>query len=221
MISRRFMSRALAPIVAAVALSGFGSLASANTITLSAPSVVGSTFTYAAHESGFGMVSTGDFFTIFDFGPTSSVSVPAGWTWFAQATGTGIGGTSQGASNSHTQYNLSDSDSAKLNYTFQYIGTDPIPVNAPTGVPGNPIELGDFVLVSTIFPFAYELSDYASRDHSLITGDLQNFNTENIVVPGEPSHTNPVPLPASALAGSGLMGLLGATQYLRRRSNVK
>jgi hypothetical protein len=134
-------------------------------------------------------VVTGNFFTIYDFGPGSLVLAPAGWTLttdpFAPTSANGSNGT------------VTPNQSSALNYTFTYTGATIL----------GPQDLGNFVLFSTTGTSQSAAFVGAGTDQLSLQ---QNANITNTNVP------TTTPEPASLmLVGTGMLGLVG---FVRRRN---
>ncbi len=189
----------------------FNSSASADTVLVQLVStnaqIVGSgEFIYDASltssSSTQTQVQTGDFFTILDFGPATSISAPAGWS--ASQALVGPVGLFQAPPDSPTVLNL----------TFTYSGT------AITAMMGQSVDLGDFTAYST--GKGVITGYYSAQDHEYDSSSPGSYdtsgNSSSVGVPIGFGPPPPLPLPASVWGGIVLLGMFASAKMLSRQT---
>lgn len=137
-------------------------------------------------------LSSGDFFTIYDFGPGKVISMPANWAVSMDPFAPLIGQAATG--------DVVPTQGPELNYTFTWLG----------GVVDGPMNLGSFVIFSAIG--TSEMRAFMGRDSDQDT-DLLNANITNTFVPT----TGPEP-GTIVLLGTGLFALAAFAGRRRRLS---
>jgi len=169
------------------------------------------------------VVSLGDGFTMYDFqtdaahlaadlAALNSGPLSANWLF----TSSNVGGYVNPGGRPMPGEDQGD----RPNITATYIGTTPIVFDdeAQANQPNNQLALFTFTVHSTVFLTA--LDAYAAQDHSSSTPVAgPSFNSGLVRVPSDPNGPTITPLPTSALAGTGLFGLLALAKF-RRRSSV-
>jgi len=182
----------------------------------------GALYTYTAELTFGNQVQDGDFFTIYDFqgllGITSQVSganvIAAGGTWTFSSTTTGPTPSMLPASGVAGAPGPLGDRADLPNITFTYhgatvTGTSPFP----------PLTLLlTFTAHTTVFP-GNQGDSFVAQDHSPIDGTAQS-NFGSVLVPFDVNGPTITPVPGSAYAGMGLMGLLGLGRVIRRRSSA-
>ena len=153
-------------------------------------SVNGFCWSYNALLTNGEQLQAGDFFTIYDFGPGSVVSMgSADWTSASSTTNTNPVGTFS---------TLNITESSALNYTFTYHGTTLLGDQS----------LGNFVLFSTVS--SSQLAAWAASAHDGLHPEVVDVNSTAVNVP------TTTPEPATfALLATGMVGLAG---FARRRN---
>jgi hypothetical protein len=134
----------------------------------------------------------GDFFTIYDFGPGTVVSIPTSWVASSDAFAPTIGQAAMGTA--------TPTQEAATNYTFTWTG----------GLLTGQTDLGNFVLFSTTG--GSETRAFMGRGSDPIT-NLKNANITNTLAPV----TGPEP-GTVVLLGTGLIALAGFARRTRRLS---
>ena len=164
--------------------------------TLASVTPTGSNFTwdYTGIVTTNQTVTTGDYFTIYDFGGyvAGSAVAPVGWTVTVQLLGT-----------TPSDVNPSD-DPSLFNLTWKYVGTTPIV--------GNNSLAGDFTAVSTYQdPTRDNFTAQATRSNGAQAGTkVDNIGMIDVPVP-EMSALVPI----LSVCGAGLLSLVPS--FVRRR----
>jgi len=158
--------------------------------TLQSSSAVagGTQFNYTADVTTDQRVETGDFFTLYDFGPNSNLTAPAGWTAVSQASGV-------------TPPTIIAGDGPELNLTFTYTA-------APTLT--GPQNLGIFSAVSPNPPGGLDF--FASHATKAVGGAI-GTKVDNVGFVEAPKLAA-IPLPAAAFMFP--MGAVAAAYCSRR-----
>lgn len=160
----------------------------------SAPAAGGGNFTwnYGANVTVDQMVTSGDFFTIYDFGNFAAGSnlQPAGWTFSSSLVGTNPALVSP------------TDDPTKLNLTWTYTGTQPITGSAALGI---------FSVITDTNQT--RTSDFASS--ATKTSDPNGSRVANIGSVSVPVPEMSALLPILSVCGAGLVSLIPS--LLRRR----
>ena len=148
--------------------------------------------TYAITLTVAEQLVSGDFFTIYDFGPGSVVSMPANWTVSTDAFAPLFGQAATGTATPIQE--------GEPNFTFTWVG----------GTVTGQMDLGNFVLFSTIGET--ERRSFMGRATDQGT-NLKDANITNVLAP----LTGPEP-GTVVLLGTGMFGLAGFAKRRKRLS---
>ena len=206
--------RHFALLAAAAVAAACGSSASADSILYNSLVVNNAhgtyTYNYQIQLTDNSILRSGDFFEIVDFafltGPATGVGQgveatvvngPSNWTFTTpmftgSITAPGVGGNTVSVPDSATVPNL----------RWTYSGPDFVNNS------GSSVILGGFFATSSVSQTV--VGNLMAQDHSNSLGTAR-VNSDQILVPAVPS-------PAAAMGGMALLGMLGGSQVLRRRS---
>jgi len=215
---------ALAALVAFFLAGSAATPATANTITLSLTSVTtnGSNFdwNYDAFISGGSQLDTAQpsTFTLFDFSnlpdfvALSTFSPTVALTTAGGLTATFLGSVAM-TGPTYALLPLIADNAGFVNVTFTYSGA----TTNPALFPIFQTKIGSFSVTSTVALTGPPPSKAVLSRDEIITGVLDNNGAQSTTVGPALGAPTPLPLPVTAMAGTGLFALLGGSR--RRRGD--